>query len=54
VHNHPSGNIEPSGADREITKRLGEAGKIIGIQVLDHIIVTKEKFFSFKDNSLLS
>jgi len=43
VHNHPSGDPEPSEADLEITKRLTEAGKIMGIDVLDHIIITKDK-----------
>lgn len=41
AHNHPSGNLEPSQSDIELTKRLQEAGKIIGINVLDHIIITK-------------
>ena len=47
VHNHPSGDPEPSKADLEITKRIIEAGKIMGIDVLDHIIITKNKVFSF-------
>ena len=51
VHNHPSGDPEPSEGDLEITKRLVEAGKILGIEVIDHIIVTKNNFFSFKDNN---
>jgi len=41
LHNHPSGGIEPSEADIEITKRLKHAGKILGIEVIDHIIFTK-------------
>ena len=53
AHNHPSGNIEPSEADLAITKRLVEAGKIIGIEVLDHIIVSEKGFFSFKNEDLL-
>lgn len=44
AHNHPSGNPEPSQADIELTNRLKEAGKLIGINVLDHILVTKTKF----------
>ena len=53
VHNHPSGDPEPSEDDLEITKRLAEAGKLLGITVLDHIIVTKNGFLSFKDNKLI-
>jgi len=53
AHNHPSGDIEPSENDLTITKRLVEAGKILGIEVLDHIIVTKAGFFSFKEKGLL-
>ena len=53
VHNHPSGDPEPSKADLEITKRLTEAGKIMGIDVLDHIIITKNKTFSFKEKKLI-
>ncbi len=53
AHNHPSGDPEPSEDDLEVTKRLVEAGKILGIEVIDHIIVTKDKFFSFKEKKLL-
>jgi len=53
VHNHPSGDPEPSKADLEITKRIVEAGKIMGIDVLDHIIITKNKVFSFKRHKLI-
>lgn len=53
AHNHPSGDPEPSEDDLTITKRLTEAGKIIGIDILDHIIITKTKFFSFKENKLI-
>ena len=53
IHNHPSGDPEPSEDDLEITKRLVESGKILGIEVVDHIIVTKDKFFSFKEKKLL-
>ena len=52
-HNHPSGDPEPSGDDLEMTKRLVEAGKILGIEVIDHIIVSKNKFFSFKERRLI-
>ncbi|KKU49258.1 hypothetical protein A3D60_03435 [Candidatus Uhrbacteria bacterium RIFCSPHIGHO2_02_FULL_47_29] len=53
AHNHPSGDSEPSREDIEITVALKEAGKIIGIEVLDHIIVAREKTFSFKNNDLI-
>lgn len=49
AHNHPSGSTEPSEGDIEVTKRLVEAGKILGIEVLDHIIVTKNNFLSLKN-----
>lgn len=48
-HNHPSGNLEPSEADIETTKRLVKAGKILGIEVLDHVIITKTAFTSMKE-----
>ena len=53
VHNHPSGDAEPSEDDLAITKRLTEAGKIMGIDVLDHVIITKYKVFSFKEKKLI-
>jgi len=54
AHNHPSGDPEPSEDDITITKRLVEAGKIMGIEVIDHIIVVKNGFLSFKEKGLLS
>ncbi len=48
AHNHPSGSLEPSKDDLDITKRFVEAGKILSIEVVDYIIVTKTRFFSFK------
>jgi DNA repair protein RadC len=53
VHNHPSGDPTPSREDREITGRLKEAGIIIGIDVLDHIIIGDNKFVSFKAMGIL-
>lgn len=53
LHNHPSGNCEPSKEDINVTKRLIEAGKIIGIEVLDHIIIGDGDYFSLKENSLI-
>jgi len=52
VHNHPSGNAVPSPEDVDITRRLKEAGKIIGIDVLDHIIITKKCYYSFVENGV--
>lgn len=54
VHNHPSGNVTPSDADENMTERLIEAGKLIGVQVLDHIIISENKYFSFANEDLLS
>ncbi len=53
VHNHPSGDPEPSEEDLRITRRLIDAGKIIGIDVLDHIIIGKNPFSSFKEKGLI-
>jgi len=53
AHNHPSGDPEPSEDDLLITKRLVESGKILGIEVVDHIIVAKDNFFSFKNKGLI-
>jgi DNA repair protein RadC len=51
--NHPSGCIEPSDHDRAVTKRLQEAGGLLGVQLLDHIILSKDSAFSFADQGLL-
>jgi len=53
AHNHPSGALEPSEDDLEITKRLVEAGQILEIEVADHVIVTKDNYFSFKEKGLV-
>jgi DNA repair protein RadC len=53
AHNHPSGDTEPSEEDLKITRRLSEAGKILGIEVLDHIIITKNGFKSLAEEGLL-
>lgn len=53
AHNHPSGDPEPSEDDLELNKRLVEAGKILGIEVIDHIIIGKAGFLSFKEKGLL-
>ncbi|NOZ46938.1 MAG: JAB domain-containing protein [Chlorobi bacterium] len=53
VHNHPSGNNKPSKNDSDITQKLKDAGKTIDINVLDHIIITEENYYSFADNGLI-
>lgn len=53
VHNHPSGNLKPSSADINLTKRLKDAGKLLGIQVIDHLIITPSAYTSFMDQGLL-
>jgi DNA repair protein RadC len=52
-HNHPSGSLKPSLADRELTLKIREAAKLFDIMVLDHIIVSNEGFFSFADEGIL-
>lgn len=53
AHNHPSGDAEPSAEDAKITKRLVECGRVLGIELVDHVIVTKAGFFSFRENGLI-
>jgi DNA repair protein RadC len=53
VHNHPSGDPTPSREDIEVTKRLAECGKIIGIDILDHIIIGEKKYVSLKEKGYL-
>lgn len=53
AHNHPSGSFEPSDDDIKITQRLHEASKIMGIELLDHVIVTKSGYYSFKEAGIL-
>ncbi len=52
AHNHPSGDPQPSGEDREITKRLEDCGKIIGIPLLDHLILGRDSFYSFQERRI--
>ena len=52
-HNHPSGNVKPSEADIRLTKNLVEAGKVLEISVIDHIIVSQNGFFSFADEGMM-
>ncbi len=53
IHNHPSGDVKPSQEDILLTRRLVQAGEVLGIQVLDHIIIGDGSHFSFRDNGLL-
>ena len=53
VHNHPSGNVEPSKEDINLTKRLSEIGILMGIKVVDHLIISDDKYFSFLENNLI-
>jgi len=53
VHNHPSGGADPSQDDIEVTKRIKEVGKIMGIDILDHVIIAGNKVFSFKEGKLI-
>ena len=53
AHNHPSGNLEPSQADKDITRKIKEAGKILEIPVTDHLILTQSSYLSFADNGYL-
>jgi DNA repair protein RadC len=54
VHNHPADDAQPSEADKKITNQLCQAARLMGIQVIDHIIVTKKGFFSFQAEGLLN
>ena len=49
VHSHPSGEAEPSSADRALTEQLEEVGKLLGIEVLDHVIIGRDEYYSFAD-----
>ena len=53
AHNHPSGRLEPSAEDIELTKQLQESGKTLGIAILDHIIFNQKGYFSFLEQRLL-
>ena len=51
-HNHPSGNLQPSDADRQITKKVKQAGDSLDVKVLDHLIITETKYYSFVDKGI--
>ena len=53
VHNHPSGNSMPSNEDKVLTKRLYDAGELLGIKVLDHVIIGKDNYFSFMEENMI-
>ena len=53
MHNHPSGEPEPSEADRRATRKFREAGELVGISLLDHVIIGHQRHFSFRDVGLL-
>jgi len=53
AHNHPSGNLAPSEADKKLTKKLRDAGMLLDIDVLDHIILANDQFYSFADQGAL-
>ena len=53
VHNHPSGQLKPSDADLKITKKIAQAGEYLEIKLLDHVIVTKDAYYSFADEGKL-
>ena len=53
AHNHPSGNLKPSRADEELTTKIKRGGDFLDIKVLDHLIITKDEYYSFADEGLL-
>ena len=53
AHNHPTGNLVPSSADLQLTKKMNEAAKILDIRLLDHLIVSEKSYFSFADENKL-
>ncbi|PIE48353.1 MAG: hypothetical protein CSA40_00910 [Flavobacteriales bacterium] len=52
-HNHPSGKLQPSSGDKQVTKKIKEAAKVMDIMVLDHIIIAGTSYFSFADEGLM-
>lgn len=53
AHNHPSGQLNPSQADNDLTRKLIEGGKLLDITVLDHVILTVDSYFSFADENII-
>lgn len=54
AHNHPSGDLKPSNSDLKIHEQLTEAGKILGIRIIDHLIVTRKGYYSFQESGLIA
>lgn len=53
AHNHPSGTLKPSKADKEITQKLKTGAEVLDLKVLDHLIITQKDYFSFADEGIL-
>ncbi|WP_408582986.1 JAB domain-containing protein, partial [Myroides odoratimimus] len=53
VHNHPSGKLDPSEADKQITAKIKQASQVLDIALLDHLIITPENYYSFADQGVL-
>ena len=53
AHNHPSGNLKPSEADKQITSKIRQAAKLLDIELLDHIILSSDGYYSFTDEGIL-
>lgn len=53
AHNHPSGNLKPSRADIELTRKIKEGGRLLEITLLDHLIVSKEGYYSMADEGMM-
>ena len=53
AHNHPSGDVSPSSADKKVTETIAESGKIVGIPLVDHLIIGQNEWFSFRQSGLL-
>lgn len=53
IHNHPSGNLRPSAADNELTRKIKEGGQLLDITIMDHIILTSDSYYSYMDEGQL-
>ncbi|TKK70403.1 DNA repair protein [Ilyomonas limi] len=53
AHNHPSGNLNPSIQDKQLTQKIKDGGKLLDIEVIDHLIISKDGYYSFADEGLL-
>ncbi len=54
MHNHPSGNTEPSKVDEDVTNRLNETGKLLKIKIMDHVIIGKDNYYSFRESQKIT